>query len=50
MENLINADEVFFSGTASEVTPVCSIDDHVIGDGKPGLITMKLQKNLNHRF
>ena len=26
MDSLLNADEVFFSGTASEVTPVCSVD------------------------
>ena len=42
-EMLINADEVFFSGTASEVTPVCSVDENVIGSGTPGEITMTLQ-------
>ena len=44
MKQLIDADEVFFSGTASEVTPVCSVDDYIIGDGIPGEITIKLQK------
>ncbi len=43
MDNLIDADEVFFSGTASEVTPVCSVDEHIIGTGVPGEITLKLQ-------
>ena len=43
LEKLLNADEAFFSGTASEVTPICSVDDNVIGDGNPGEITMKLQ-------
>lgn len=43
MEQLLDADEVFFSGTASEVTPVCSVDDNPIGNGQPGEITMKLQ-------
>ena len=42
-EMLINADEVFFSGTASEVTPVCSVDENIIGTGAPGEITMTLQ-------
>ena len=42
-EMLINADEVFFSGTASEVTPVCSVDENTIGPGTPGEITMTLQ-------
>ena len=44
MKQLIDADEVFFSGTASEVTPVCSVDDNIIGDGTPGKITITLQK------
>ena len=43
MDKLLNADEVFFSGTASEVTPVCSVDNHIIGNGKPGEITLRLQ-------
>jgi branched-chain amino acid aminotransferase len=38
------ADEVFLSGTAAEVVPVREIDDHVIGDGRPGEITRVLQK------
>lgn len=33
------ADEAFFTGTAAEVTPIRSIDDHVLGDGKLGPIT-----------
>ena len=37
------ADEVFFTGTAAEVTPVREVDDRVIGDGGRGLITEKLQ-------
>ena len=44
MDSLLNADEVFFSGTASEVTPVCSVDEHTIGNGSPGQTTLKLQK------
>ena len=42
-ENLYNADEAFFSGTASEVTPICSVDNNIIGNGAPGPITIKLQ-------
>lgn len=37
------ADEVFFVGTGAEVTPVVSLDDRTIGDGKPGVITRRLQ-------
>ncbi|HUX28414.1 MAG TPA: branched-chain amino acid transaminase [Terracidiphilus sp.] len=38
-ELLYVADEVFFTGTAAEVSPIRSIDRIVIADGKPGEIT-----------
>jgi branched-chain amino acid aminotransferase len=41
-ELLYIADEVFFTGTAAEVSPIRSIDRIEIGDGKPGEITKKL--------
>jgi branched-chain amino acid aminotransferase len=41
--SLYVADEVFFTGTAAEVTPVRSIDRHVVGAGKRGPITTLLQ-------
>jgi branched-chain amino acid aminotransferase len=41
---LILADEVFLSGTAAELVPVREIDDHVIGEGVPGPITLELQR------
>jgi branched-chain amino acid aminotransferase len=41
---LVIAEEVFMTGTAAEVQPVYSIDEMVIGAGKPGPITLKLQK------
>ena len=37
------ADEVFFTGTAAEVTPVRELDGRVIGSGKRGPITEMLQ-------
>jgi branched-chain amino acid aminotransferase len=37
------ADEVFMSGTAAELVPVREIDDHMIGEGRPGEITRVLQ-------
>jgi branched-chain amino acid aminotransferase len=37
------ADEVFFTGTAAEVTPVREVDNRVIGNGGRGPITEKLQ-------
>jgi len=37
------ADELFFSGTAVEVTPIKEVDGRVIGDGRPGEVTRQLQ-------
>ncbi|MCY4642718.1 MAG: branched-chain amino acid transaminase [Gammaproteobacteria bacterium] len=37
------ADEVFFTGTAAEVTPIRELDNRVIGEGVPGPVTRKLQ-------
>jgi len=42
-EALYIADEVFFSGTAAEITPVTKIDNILVGDGKRGPITEKIQ-------
>lgn len=44
-EMLYIADELFFTGTAAEVTPIRSVDKQKVADGKPGRITMELQKN-----
>lgn len=38
------ADEAFFTGTAAEVTPIRELDGRVIGAGKRGPITEKIQK------
>ena len=37
------ADEVFLSGTAAELVPVCEVDDHTIGEGVSGPITRAVQ-------
>ena len=42
-ELLYIADEVFFTGTAAEVTPIRSVDRVVVGKGRRGPITEKLQ-------
>ena len=38
------ADELFFSGTAVEVTPIKEVDGRVYGDGTPGPITRRIQR------
>jgi branched-chain amino acid aminotransferase len=42
-EELIQSDEVFFSGTAVEITPISKIDDVIIGSGSIGPVTENLQ-------
>lgn len=43
-DELYIADEVFFTGTAAEITPVREIDRRTIGSGSPGPITRTLQR------
>lgn len=43
-EALYIADEVFFTGSAAEITPINSIDKVKVGDGKRGPITKRLQE------
>ncbi|NWG20162.1 MAG: branched-chain amino acid transaminase [Chloroflexi bacterium] len=43
-EMLYLADELFFTGTAAEVTPVRSVDKLTVGSGKRGPITTAIQK------
>ncbi len=42
-EMLLLADEMFFTGTAAELTPIRSVDRQPVGEGKPGPITMAIQ-------
>lgn len=45
-EELYVADELFFTGTASEISPIRSVDRIPVGSGEPGPIARKLQKDL----
>ncbi len=40
--DLFNADECFLTGTAAEIIPVVRIDSRLIGNAKPGKITLRL--------
>ena len=42
-DELYIADEAFFTGTAAEITPIRELDDRMIGEGKPGPVTKKIQ-------
>ena len=43
-EELYTVDELFFTGTAAEVTPIRSVDRIEIGKGRAGPITLEIQK------
>jgi branched-chain amino acid aminotransferase len=43
-EFLYVADELFFCGTAAEITPIRSVDRIPIGEGKPGSLTQRIQR------
>ncbi|MGI8400348.1 MAG: branched-chain amino acid transaminase [Gemmatimonadaceae bacterium] len=43
-EMLYIADELFFTGTAAEITPIRSVDRISVGTGKPGPLTLSIQR------
>jgi len=43
--DLFNADECFLTGTGAELIPVVKIDGRVIGTGRPGPITRRLEED-----
>jgi branched-chain amino acid aminotransferase len=43
-EDLMSADEAFFTGTATEIAPICEVDGQIIGNGLRGPITKELQE------
>ena len=46
--DLYIADECFLTGTAAEVIPVVKIDNRIIGNGSPGVVTQKLIEEFHH--
>lgn len=47
LKELFTADEVFLTGTGSEIAPVTSIDGRPVKDGKPGPVTLQLAKEFS---
>ena len=43
VEELLCADEAFFTGTATEVAPICEVDGLLVNDGRPGPVTATIQ-------
>ncbi len=44
INELKDFDEFFITGTTTEVTPIIQIDDWIIKNGKPGILTRKIQQ------
>lgn len=47
IDDVLGADELFFTGTAVEVTPIREVDGTTIAKGKPGPITRRIQQTFN---
>jgi branched-chain amino acid aminotransferase len=47
VEDVLGADELFFSGTAVEVTRIREVDGRAIGDNTLGPITKRIQDTFN---
>jgi branched-chain amino acid aminotransferase len=48
-KDLEAADEAFITSTTRELSPVTRIDDRVVGNGKPGPLTLKLLEGYRRR-
>ena len=44
VEDLLNSDEAFFTGTAAEIVPITQVDSFPIGNGRPGPHTYRIQE------
>jgi branched-chain amino acid aminotransferase len=44
LDDLLNADEAFFTGTAAEITPIRAVDGQPIGNGSRGPVTKAIQE------
>lgn len=47
LSQFIGADEIFITGTNKGVIPVVQVDDHMIGSGKPGVLTQRISDALD---
>jgi D-alanine transaminase len=46
-DELARVDELFLTGTTTEVLPVVTVDGRPVGDGRPGPVTRRLQETYN---
>ena len=48
--DLVHADEIFVTGTTSDVQPICELDGQRVGTGVPGPVTCRLRHALVERL
>ena len=48
-DRLLDADELFLSGTTTEIMPIVRVDGSEVGDGRPGPITRRIQERYRER-
>jgi D-alanine transaminase len=49
-QDIPDLEEFFLTGTTTDVMPVTAIDGRVVGDGRPGAVTMRLYESLAARI
>ena len=50
IQDLARVDELFVTGTTTDVQPLITVDGRSIGDGRPGPVTLTLQEALERRM
>jgi branched-subunit amino acid aminotransferase/4-amino-4-deoxychorismate lyase len=48
-EDVLCAEEVFLTSSVRELVPVVRVDDHEVGDGRPGAVTRALHRGYRSR-
>ncbi len=49
LETILESEEIFLTGTAAEIIGVTQVDEHIIGDGSVGPLTLQLMKAFRQR-
>jgi len=49
-DDLYDMDELFFTGTTTDIQPIIKVDGRKIGNGKPGGVVQSIQKEYNNRL
>jgi len=50
INDVLGADEIFLTNVIMQILPVCRVENHDVGNGRPGPMTKKLQKKYDEFF